>query len=914
MTRYKTNLRLFSWMAALSLLGLVVMYFIVAAVVRGIVYENLIGAEQRQITIQAYEVDAWFREHSLFVEFLAETWSITGVVPGETGFGPDPIGAAFLEVSDSFAGVSVSFENGWHVNSSGWIPPENFDASTRLRYVVSEAAGGKVAISLPYIRLSDGDIVASMGIWKPYMMGMEAVVAVDIRLGYLLEMVGRYEISGGGYLMLVGPEGEIIVHPNREFMLSPENEASNIRDIPGGEFLWEAIYARNDFSEFNDYTHGSSYLFSVCLTSVDWTLVAVVPTLETDRLVLEYIFFVMFVFSVFLLTLLFIAFFIVSRISKASHTLELKFQDEKLHAAEESTRAKSAFLARMSHEIRTPVAAVSGISYIQLQNELAPETEEAFAKIFSSANMLTSIINDILELSKIEAGKMEIIPAEYDVASMISDIAHLHLAYLGDKQIIFRLNPDENLPAYLTGDSLRIKQVLSNILSNAFKYTNVGSVELSLAAEDAESGDVILLITVSDTGVGMTDEQLERIYEEYLRFYDNENIFTGGTGLGMSIVRYLLQLMNAEITIESTVGTGTTIKISLPQKRTHPEIIGSKVAKRLQRFEISKKKTKPDIEPMPYGKVLVTDDVETNLYVAKHLISLYEITVETASDGYEAIEKIKAGNKYDIIFMDYMMPGINGTETLQQMRELGYKKPIIALTANAIIGQAEEFLAQGFDGYLSKPIQMKQLDRILVSFIKDKIGGVILNDFQTETDAKIKTDFIRSQKNAVANLKQAVSDKNFDAVLRIAHNLKGMSGLLDETHLMKLAENIEVLAGVSVKNKFHESICAEGMSKKMNTGDFADISQAIDEIALEHARVIASISPPGGKPKGDKKASAKLEKLAVLLEERNISCLDLLDELRELPEAAVLVRQTENYEFAGALATLRTLQEIWNVE
>jgi CheY-like chemotaxis protein/two-component sensor histidine kinase len=385
----------------------------------------------------------------------------------------------------------------------------------------------------------------------------------------------------------------------------------------------------------------------------------------------------------------------------------------------------------MSHEIRTPLNAILGITEIQLQNlALQQDTREAFAKLYNSGDLLLSIINDILDLSKIEAGKLELTTAKYDVASMINDVVQLNTIRYESKPVAFKLAVDENIPSTLVGDELRIKQILNNLLSNAFKYTEHGEVSLSVNAECVGRGGAVLvtlIFIISDTGQGMTAEQVRKLFDEYTRFNLEANRTTEGTGLGMTITRNLADLMYGKISVKSVVGEGTSVTVRLPQ-RTYGigigGVIGKELANNLQQFQLGNalhvKKTQIKYEPMPYGRVLIVDDVESNIYVAKGLMTPYSLKIDIAVSGFEAIDKIKEGIVYDIIFMDHMMPKMDGIETTKLIRNMGYTQPIIALTANALAGQAEVFIKNGFDGFISKPIDLRHLNSFLNRLIRDK--------------------------------------------------------------------------------------------------------------------------------------------------------------------------------------------------
>ncbi|MCL2242902.1 MAG: ATP-binding protein [Treponema sp.] len=408
-------------------------------------------------------------------------------------------------------------------------------------------------------------------------------------------------------------------------------------------------------------------------------------------------------------------------INKPFERIEILKED-----ADAANKAKSTFLSTMSHEIRTPMNAILGVSEIQLQKEtLEPDMREAFGNIYTSGDLLLSIINDILDLSKIEAGKLELVIEKYEIASMISDTTQLNMMRLGSKPIEFILDINENTPSFMIGDELRIKQILNNLLSNSIKYTMKGIVKLSVFSEAGKNDDeTILVMTVFDTGQGMTGEQVGRIYDEFSQFNVRANHKTEGTGLGMSITKKLVSLMNGNILIDSEPGKGTVFTVRIPQGTCVSEALGPEMVKSLSQFRMHSRdymeKVRISREPMPYGRVLIVDDVDANIYVAKGLLSPYELKMESADGGYKAIEIIKEGNVFDIIFMDHMMPDIDGIETTKLIRDFGYTAPIIALSANAVSGQADIFLENGFDDFLSKPIDIRQLNYILNKYIRDK--------------------------------------------------------------------------------------------------------------------------------------------------------------------------------------------------
>ncbi len=395
-----------------------------------------------------------------------------------------------------------------------------------------------------------------------------------------------------------------------------------------------------------------------------------------------------------------------------------------MEAAEEASRAKSDFLANMSHEFRTPINAVLGMNEM-IQRESTDETILAYSSnIKSAGNTLLGLINDVLDFSQIEEGKLEITPAEYDISSMLNDLVNMTHIRTEDKGLTLYLDFDKNLPRYLYGDETRIRQIFTNILSNAVKYTEAGSVTFSIdferTVDDPES--VLLRVSVQDTGIGIREEDMEKIFAKFERLEKTKNHSTEGTGLGLSITKRLLEMMGSKLQANSTYGKGSEFFFVLRQKVVRWEPLGEYKSTWLFKTEKKKKQGPFTAEK---ASILLIDDNPLNLAVFKSLLKRIGSDVETALSGDEGLALTRT-KQFDLIYLDHMMPEKDGIETLEELRSESTNPnlhtPVICLTANAVKGAREEYLAAGFDEYMSKPIETDRLEESLLRFLpKSKI-------------------------------------------------------------------------------------------------------------------------------------------------------------------------------------------------
>ncbi len=390
----------------------------------------------------------------------------------------------------------------------------------------------------------------------------------------------------------------------------------------------------------------------------------------------------------------------------------MKGMEEKATEAEHANESKMLFLANMSHEIRTPMNAICGMAELILRDEtLSEETRTNTENIQTAGKVLISIVNDILDYSKLESGNMEIIPVNYSFSGMIKDVLNMMSVRVDDKQVDIRADIQDGLPDSLIGDEIRLRQILFNLLSNAIKYTEKGYVILDVKGKE-DTGFVDLTISVTDSGIGIKKEDLSKLFTSFQQVDTRKIRNREGTGLGLAICKELLSLMGGDIEVESTYGVGSKFTIHISQKISDSSVV------------VEKFKTHEEDEPKvvaPDAKVLVVDDNAVNLKVSQGLIRTFGITVDTCKSGRECLEILKDTKDYDIIFIDHMMPELDGIDTLNMIRsdpsEYMKKVPLIALTANVVSGVREMFISEGFDDYVPKPIDMVWLNAILRKYL-----------------------------------------------------------------------------------------------------------------------------------------------------------------------------------------------------
>nr|MCR4717889.1 response regulator [Lachnospiraceae bacterium] len=386
--------------------------------------------------------------------------------------------------------------------------------------------------------------------------------------------------------------------------------------------------------------------------------------------------------------------------------------------ADSANRAKSDFLANMSHEIRTPINAIIGMDEMILRETKEENTTEYAHMIKRSSSALLMIINDILDISKIEAGKMEIVEGDYFLSAMLSDVVNMVEFKARQKGLELKINVEPNIPNALRGDEARLRQIVVNILNNAVKYTHEGSVTLEVSSKVLYK-DVNITFKVIDTGVGIKKEDLAKLFANFGRLDLQKNRNIEGTGLGLSVTKNLVNLMNGRIDVESEYGSGSTFIVEVPQIVVSDLPIGN-FNSHLRSYRKKESGAYKELFVAPKAKVLVVDDNDMNLLVVEQLLKSTKVQVTTASSGAECLDLVQS-KKFDVILLDHMMPEMDGIEVLRRIKKMidfpCEDTPVIALTANAVVGSREKYISAGFDDYLSKPVESDALESILLKHI-----------------------------------------------------------------------------------------------------------------------------------------------------------------------------------------------------
>ena len=503
---------------------------------------------------------------------------------------------------------------------------------------------------------------------------------------------------------------------------------------------------------------------------------------------------------------------------------DLKKQKE---IADSANAAKSRFLANMSHEIRTPINSVLGMDEMILRESKEKTIRAYAADIMSAGRTLLTLINDILDFSKVEEGKMEIIPVQYDLSSLINDLVNMIRDSAAKKGLKLVVDVNENIPHYLIGDEIRIKQCVLNVLTNAVKYTEKGTVCLKVSYEKKDELNILLDLSVKDTGIGMKEQDMEKLFSPYKRIDEKYNRTVEGTGLGMTITRQLLELMGSELSVKSEYGKGTEVSFSIKQQVVSWEGIGDFSS----RYN-GKNNDLSDYHELfhaPQARILVVDDTEMNLTVIQSLLKMTKIRIDTALSGEDAIT-LAATNRYDVILIDHMMPKMDGIETLKHLREEGKNQdtPAVALTANAVSGARERYLNAGFIDYMSKPVDGSKLEHMLKNLLpQEKIqeAPVTVAPGRTEGSKDRSSILVVDDDESVCTLVKSIMEPGYDIITALTGRDAVREAREHIPDLIMLDIHLSDDTGFNIMQKLKGDVSTAKIPVLLITGDYDSVTE-----------------------------------------------------------------------------------------
>ena len=667
-------------------------------------------------------------------------------------------------------------------------------------------------------------------------------MGLDLTLSGVQETVEGINISGNGYGCILNYDGTVIAHKDTN------EKGKNYSEEPDKKEFFEKVMS-TDKSDFEMVIDGKKCTVFVNEVLHQWHLVIVVEKSallkNTWRVLAVSAFTGLLVFA------LISVFYIMgyrheSKVTKRMEEMKANEQKREYEAkllmlekkaADSANKAKSDFLADMSHEIRTPINAVLGMNEMILRESKDDQILEYSSNIKSAGNTLLSIINNILDFSKIEDGKMTLVPVEFDVAELINNLANTISERARLKGLEFNVEVDESVPSRLYGDDVRISQIVMNLLTNAVKYTESGSVTLRVKNNGMTGDDAKIRFDVIDTGIGIKDEDLNKLFESFKRIEEKRNRHIEGTGLGISIVCKLLAMMNSKLDVESQYAIGSTFGFDLKLRVVDAEPVG--------KFDGKRKSASSHGEEVhlyaPEAKILVTDDNNMNLKVAENFLKIFGIVPVTCSSGAETIELMKK-NRFDIVFLDHMMPQMDGIETLKVLKDDGLINGavVIALTANAVVGAEKQYLSAGFDGYLSKPITLQELEKALKKYLPSETVGDKAPE-EEEKKSTVSLDKVRELGlNVDAGLMYTCNDEDFylellsDYAKSAPDKCSELSSFLENNDL----KNYEILAH-SLKSS-SKTIGADDLSAQAKALEEASRDQNTDFVMANHDAFVES--------------------------------------------------------------------------
>lgn len=693
----------------LTVLGIAMTFSLIVCIQTTISWGNT--KMNREVDTYEYQLSNWTENQlnilSVFVNLIAEHPNLMDNYPVAVGYLND-LAKHYPEISVCY--MANPYKEHQVVMNNGWESPDpNWRVDQRPWYIDTIKSESGFSVSAPYFDDQTGLYCVTFS-QVVYGKNNEflGIFAIDFFLDRLIQILGE-SYTKDGYAFLVDRNGIIINHPNDNYQMSVDR----MTEIFGTEY--SDVYSGGEVHTLKDYS--GNYVaclakknpvsnFTVMVASSWWNIYGNIIVLGG-------------VFLILLGICIVIVRALMNQLISWQESVNARLQ-EASNTAVAASQAKSQFLAQMSHEIRTPINAVLGMNEMILRESKNNDILDYASSIQSAGRTLLTLINSILDFSKIEDGKMEIIPVRYETVILIDDLVNMIAEKVKKKGLQFKTEIDSNLPQIMYGDDVRVRQVITNILTNAVKYTHEGSVTLIMSGEIIDEDTFELHVNVKDTGIGIRAEDMDKLFQSFQRLDEEKNRNIEGTGLGIAIVQKLLAMMGSKLEVASEYGKGSDFSFNLIQKIIDKNPIGNYLEHHKIRQDNSKENK---FLRARKAKILAVDDNNLNLKVITGLLKRNEIVPDLAESGKQCIEMAKK-NFYHIIFLDNMMPVMNGVETLKKMQSeniLSEKTAVIMLTASAIAGMRENYLREGFDDYLSKPIEVHELEEILARHLPEEI-------------------------------------------------------------------------------------------------------------------------------------------------------------------------------------------------
>ncbi|MCR4780658.1 MAG: response regulator [Ruminiclostridium sp.] len=639
------------------------------------------------------------------------------------------------------------------IMNNGWEPGPGWRVEERPWYKDTEKSPTGFNISVPYIDDQTGNYCITM---SQIIYGENnefiGIFAIDYFMDKLINVLGE-SYTKNSYAFLVDSDGKIVNHPDPDYQMHADG-TTMIADT-----VYKDIYFGNSDGYFRDYDGTVRTGMVRKSNDVGFTIIVVNDwwNIYGNTVLFCALFFILFGACIVSVAIL------INRLIKWQEQANNKLR-EAADIAVSAVKSRSEFFAQMSHEIRTPINAVLGMNEMIMRESTDSSILEYASNIGRAGSTLLTLINSILDFSKLESGKLELIPVSYEVLSLLDDIIIMTKERAVRKGLELRLDIDPVLPKSLFGDDVRLRQVIVNIMTNALKYTNEGSVSLKVSGSVTDDEVCELFVSVTDTGIGIREEDIEKLFHSFERLDEEKNRNIEGTGLGISIVRQLLAMMDSKLDVKSVYGKGSTFSFTVKQKIVDRTPIGS-YETHVSAVTVRESSKDGDFTAEK-ADVLVTDDNAMNLMVAKGLMKRLKIVPDLTDSGVECIAAMKKKH-YDIVFLDHMMPEMDGVETLHKLQDealIPRDTVMIALTANAVNGAKEYYLGEGFADYLSKPIEVRKLESLLRKYLpadKVKANGSAENEPPDSEPAGLTERLASRGFNTEAGLKYAAGSEEF---------------------------------------------------------------------------------------------------------------------------------------------------------